>query len=149
MLRGWPSSTRRGCALLRKPLQPSSCSLPSAFSAYLQHPKFGPKIGEQFEDFDLAVVDMGQYDDRWRYIHMTPEEAAQAAEELHAHALLPAHVGKFTIANHPWDEPFERILEASEGKNYRLMTPKIGEPIILADAGQVFTHWWPPALDRR
>lgn len=100
------------------------------------------KIGEQFESFDLAVLDMGQYDDRWRYIHMTPEEAAQAAEELHARVLLPAHVGKFTIAAHSWDDPFERIVRASEGKRYRLATPRIGEPLDLAAEQQTFDRWW-------
>lgn len=85
---------------------------------------------------------MGQYDARWPYIHMTPEEAAQAAEALDAKALLPAHVGKFSIARHAWDEPFERIAAASEGKRYRLPTPMIGEPIHLADARQRFGRWW-------
>lgn len=99
-------------------------------------------IAEQFEDFDMVVLDMGQYDGRWRHIHMTPEEAARTAEELHARALLPAHVGKFTIAAHTWDEPFNRIVEASEGRSYRLTTPKIGEPVFLADEHQTFTHWW-------
>lgn len=99
-------------------------------------------LAEQFRDFDLVALDMGQYDKRWRYIHMTPEEAAQTADELHARTLLPAHVGKFTIATHPWDEPFERIVKASEGKNYRLATPKIGEPVVLAEERQTFTHWW-------
>jgi hypothetical protein len=100
------------------------------------------KIAEKFEGFDLVVLDMGQYDKRWRYIHMTPEEAATAAEELHARALLPAHVGKFTIANHPWNEPFERIIKASEGKRYRLVTPKIGESFELANESQTFDYWW-------
>lgn len=100
------------------------------------------KIAERFDRFDLVALDMGQYDSRWREIHMTPEEAAQAAEELHAKALLPMHVGRFTIAAHAWDEPFERILKASAGKHYRLMTPMIGEPVLLGDAKQSFTHWW-------
>lgn len=108
-------------------------------SGYGQHIA---KIAEQFDAFDVAVLDMGQYDERWRYIHMTPEEAARTAEELHARVLLPAHVGKFTIANHSWDEPFERIVRASEGKSYRLTTPRIGEPIDPADNGQSFDYWW-------
>jgi L-ascorbate metabolism protein UlaG (beta-lactamase superfamily) len=69
----------------------------SGVSGYGQHIA---KIAEKFQGFDLVALDMGQYDERWHYIHMTPEEAATAAEELHARVLLPAHVGKFTIANH-------------------------------------------------
>ncbi len=100
------------------------------------------RIAEMFEDFDLAVLDMGQYDARWPNIHMTPEQAAQTAEELHARSLLPAHVGKFTISDHAWDEPFKRIVEASEGRSYRLLTPMIGQPVDLATKQQSFDYWW-------
>jgi L-ascorbate metabolism protein UlaG (beta-lactamase superfamily) len=73
---------------------------------------------------------------------MMPEEVARVAEELRAKALLPAHGGKFCIANHAWDEPFKRLAEASRGKSYRLLTPKIGEPVKLDDPQQRFPPWW-------
>lgn len=111
----------------------------SGDSGYGQHIA---KIAEKFKDFDLVIPDIGQYDRRWSYIHMTPEEAAKAAEELNARALLPAHVGKFTIANHPWYEPYERITKVSEGKNYRLLTPVIGETVDLTNEDQTFAAWW-------
>ena len=41
-----------------------------------------------------AILENGQYDKRWAYIHMMPEETAQAAVEIGAKALLPAHSGK-------------------------------------------------------
>jgi len=44
-------------------------------------------IGRRLGPIDLAVLDMGQYDPRWPLIHMTPEEAAKAAEDLQARAL--------------------------------------------------------------
>lgn len=72
---------------------------------------------------------------------MTPEEAARAAVELRAGSLLPGHVGRFSIARHAWNEPFERIDAASTGKPYQLLTPKVGEPVWLAD-GQRFPRWW-------
>ncbi|HWR05690.1 MBL fold metallo-hydrolase [Sporomusa sp.] len=106
---------------------------------------YGPhfkQIGESLNGFDLVVLDNGQYDKNWPHVHMTPEEAVQAAEDLKAQALLPAHVGKFAIANHPWDEPFQRITAASQNKNYRLFTPMIGEPVELANEQQVFSPWW-------
>jgi hypothetical protein len=31
---------------------------------------------------------------------------------------------------------------ASKGKSYRLLTPRIGEPVLLADPLQHFTQWW-------
>jgi L-ascorbate metabolism protein UlaG (beta-lactamase superfamily) len=106
---------------------------------------YGPhfqEIGKRFGGFDLAVLDQGQYDKRWAYIHMNPEEAAQAAEDLQAKSLLPAHVGRFAIAKHAWDEPFQRIVSASAGKPYHLLTPMIGEPISLTDPKKTFSRWW-------
>lgn len=58
---------------------------------------------------------MGQYDARWPYIHRTPKEAAQAAMDLQTKALLPAQVGRFSIARHAWDEPFECITATIDG----------------------------------
>jgi L-ascorbate metabolism protein UlaG (beta-lactamase superfamily) len=113
---------------------------------------YGPhfkELARRFGGFDLVALDMGQYDARWPYIHMTPEEAARAAEELRTNALLPAHVGRFNIAKHPWDEPFERIVAASVGKQYRLLTPMIGEPLKLDDEGQRFSRWWDSAKPER
>lgn len=107
---------------------------------------YGPhfaEIGRRFDGFDLVALDHGQYDSRWAYIHMTPEEAAQAAEELGATALLPAHVGKFSLARHTWQEPFERIAAASEGRKYWLATPLIGEPLRFTGGTlQTFSRWW-------
>jgi L-ascorbate metabolism protein UlaG (beta-lactamase superfamily) len=106
---------------------------------------YGPhfkQIGEMLNGFDLVIMENGQYDKNWPYIHMMPEEVAQAAEELKGKALLPGHAGKFAIANHPWDEPFERITQASQDKNYRLLTPMIGEPLELDNQQQHFSRWW-------
>lgn len=106
---------------------------------------YGPhfaEIGRKFSGFDLVFLDCGQYDKRWAYIHMNPEEAVKAAEDLQAKALLPAHVGKFTIARHAWDEPFTRIAEASRRENFRLLTPRIGEQIFLENMQAEMSQWW-------
>jgi L-ascorbate metabolism protein UlaG (beta-lactamase superfamily) len=100
------------------------------------------EIGERFGGFDLVVLDTGQYDKRWSYIHMFPQEAAQAATDLRAKALLPAHAGRFTIAAHDWDEPFEQLTAASERRPYRLLTPVIGGVVRIGDETQQFSHWW-------
>ncbi|MDD2700808.1 MAG: MBL fold metallo-hydrolase [Sideroxydans sp.] len=110
---------------------------------------YGPhyaELGQRFGSFDLVALDMGQYDANWPYIHMTPEEASQAAVDLNARTLLPAHIGRFSIANHAWDEPFERIVAASGGKPYRLATPRIGEPVMLDQKEQQFSSWWSEVL---
>ncbi|NUT85083.1 MBL fold metallo-hydrolase [Pseudomonas corrugata] len=106
---------------------------------------YGPhfsEVGKRFKDIDLAIVENGQYDNRWAQMHMLPEEALQAALEVGAKALLPVHAGRFSLANHNWDEPYERIAAASEGLDIRLLTPAIGEVINLAIADQSFSQWW-------
>ncbi|WP_081803673.1 MBL fold metallo-hydrolase [Halotalea alkalilenta] len=113
---------------------------------------YGPhfrEIGERFGGFDLVALDMGQYDARWAYIHMVPEEAVRAAEDLGASVLLPGHVGRFSIAAHDWDEPFERVAAASEGRSFRLLTPPIGAAVQLGDDNARYPRWWcaPDAMD--
>ncbi len=106
---------------------------------------YGPhfaEIGRGFGGFDLVALDCGQYDDRWAAIHMTPEEAALAARDLGAKMFLPSHMGRFTIARHEWDEPFLRAAAASDGAEFRLTTPMIGQTVHIDDDGQRFTHWW-------
>lgn len=106
---------------------------------------YGPhfaEIGRRFGRFDFVALDCGQYDDRWSYIHMTPEEAAIAASDLNADAFLPAHVGRFSIARHAWDDPFIRVAAASEDRHFKLLTPLIGEPVNLDNRMQRFTRWW-------
>lgn len=59
-----------------------------------------------------------------------------------AKSMLLAHVGRFCIASHPWDEPFIRAVAASREKNVHLLTPKIGEPLRFDGTEQKFGHWW-------
>lgn len=106
---------------------------------------YGPHfsdIGHNFKGFDLVMLDAGQYDPRWALIHMTPDEAAQAAEDLDAKYLLPAHVGRFTIAMHAWDDPFKQLKTASENKSYGLVMPVIGESVAIDSPTTKFTDWW-------
>ena len=113
------------------------------FSGDSGYGKHFAEIGKRFDGFDLVVLDCGQYDESWRYVHMTPEDAAKAAEDLRARALLPAHAGRFAIAYHAWDDPFRRIAAASRNRPYRLLTPRIGEPVgVSPEAERVFPRWW-------
>ena len=104
------------------------------------------EIGEMFDGFDLAVLENGQYNDAWPYVHMQPEQCWQAALDLKAGALFPGHSAKFVISNHPWDEPLERISRiaaANNGLNSpRLLTPMIGEKVNFAKLHHTFSSWW-------
>lgn len=99
------------------------------------------EIGDKAGPFDIAVLECGQYNAHWKYIHMIPEETAQAAIDLKANMLLPVHWGKFTLALHPWDDPIKRVVKKAAALQLPITTPKIGEPVIL---GKLYpaAHWW-------
>lgn len=121
-----------------------------AFSLYVGGDSgYGPhfaEIGKKLGPLDLAILENGQYDPHWKYIHMAPEETWQAARELKAKRLLPAHSGKFSISNHAWDDPLRRITAAAAGDTREdrpiLLTPIIGEIVNLRDDTYVFSSWW-------
>ncbi|MDR1163049.1 MAG: MBL fold metallo-hydrolase [Candidatus Accumulibacter sp.] len=100
------------------------------------------ELGRRYGPFDWVALDSGQYDARWANVHMNPEQAAQAADDLRAKRLTPGHIGRFSISRHDWDDPFKRITAASQGRGYALWTPEIGRPIFLDDRAQEFTRWW-------
>jgi L-ascorbate metabolism protein UlaG (beta-lactamase superfamily) len=99
------------------------------------------EIGNRFGPFDLAILECGQYNKFWPYIHMFPEQTVQAALELRAKVLLPVHWGKFTLAQHNWDEPIERLLAASKIKGLQVTTPIPGETVRMPD-NYPTSHWW-------
>lgn len=110
---------------------------------------YGPhfsELGQQYGPFDWVTLDSGQYDPRWANIHMNPEQAAQAADDLQTRAFTPAHVGRFSISQHDWDDPFKRLTIASREHGYTLWTPEIGQPIYLNNREQKFTAWWEEVL---
>ena len=108
-------------------------------SGYDSHFK---EIGDTFGPFDLAILECGQYNPNWKYIHLMPEETVQAAMDLKAKALLPVHWGKFVLALHEWNEPILRVKKEAELKNMPLYTPLIGDKISLSAAFTKQIDWW-------
>jgi L-ascorbate metabolism protein UlaG (beta-lactamase superfamily) len=102
------------------------------------------EIGNRFGPFDLAIIENGQYNLRWKYIHTQPEQVLQAAHDLKARRLFPVHSSKFALASHAWDEPLTRVTELnSKSVNpLYMLTPVIGEVVNLNDSTQTFKHWW-------
>lgn len=99
------------------------------------------EIGRQHGPFDIALLECGQYGKDWPYIHMLPEQTAQAAKDLGAKILFPVHWAKFELAFHPWDESIERVTKAARELGQPTTTPMIGEPVILNEAYPNKT-WW-------
>lgn len=107
-------------------------------SGYDDHFK---KIGSEFGPFDLAILECGQYNPAWGYIHMLPNEVAQAAEDLGAKLLMPVHWAKFTLALHTWNDPIIQVSKYAKEKNIAITTPMIGETLIL-DKVIPNSIWW-------
>lgn len=100
------------------------------------------QIGAQYGPFDLALLECGQYNDNWKYIHTTPEEVVRAAQELRAKRLMPVHWAKFDLSTHAWDDSILRVSAAAQTAGVELVHPMIGEKVDLKNEGQVFSAWW-------
>lgn len=114
---------------------------------------YGPHfkvIGEKYGPFDWAILECGQYNQKWPYIHSMPHELIQEMQDLNASKLIPVHHSKFKLALHPWFEPLENVTNCAEEKGVHTFTPMIGESLSL-NATEVHTsRWWkaimPPVL---
>lgn len=105
---------------------------------------YGPHfkdIGDKFGPFDFAMMECGQYGDKWTAIHMLPEQTIQAAIDVKANAMMPIHWGAFTLAFHSWTDPVVRASKKAAELGVPFYTPKIGEPIIL-ERPIPSSKWW-------
>lgn len=105
---------------------------------------YGPQfkqIGQQYGPFDLALLECGQYSPNWPWTHLRLGQAAQAAVDLQASLLQPIHWAKFVEADHPWNEPIEKLLPAAEKLGIQVNVPRIGEPYTLGDPPRNVV-WW-------
>lgn len=100
------------------------------------------EIGNRFDSIDLAILENGQHNKNWRYIHLMPNEISQAFLDLKAKQLFSVHNSKFALARHPWDKPLIEVKTLSKELNIPLMHPMIGEQVNLKDSTQQFSEWW-------
>lgn len=99
------------------------------------------EVGNKFGPFDAAILECGQYNEYWKYIHMMPEEVVQAALDLTAKVLIPVHWSKFSLALHDWDDSIIRVTNESKKKNLAVINPMIAEEADLKATG-VYSNWW-------
>ena len=92
----------------------------------------------------MALVKIGAYGDTWLDIHMNPEAAVQAHQDLGATTLLPVHWATFNLAYHAWAEPVLRTVAAAARQGVQLVTPRVGEKV---EFGVAFENraWYLPA----
>ncbi|HEX2299472.1 MAG TPA: MBL fold metallo-hydrolase, partial [Pseudonocardiaceae bacterium] len=75
---------------------------------------FFTEIGTRYPGIDFAMLPVGAYAPRWfmQSVHVDPEEAVQAAQDVGARTLVPMHWGTFRLSREPVLEPIERTRAA-------------------------------------
>lgn len=87
-------------------------------------------------------MDSGQYNKNWPTVHMFPHEAVQAALDVRARHFMPAHIGRFCLSQHPWDEPFILASQCAAERGLPIFTPLMGRVIPLVRDLPLQPHWW-------
>ncbi len=98
-------------------------------------------IAQKYGPFDFAIMEDGQYNEQWHFVHMFPEEMLEASKILGARYVLPVHNSKFILAEHRWDEPLAKASKEAPNYGIMLQTPKIGDKVDLADP-KANERWW-------
>lgn len=87
------------------------------------------EIRERYGAPDLAIMECGQYGEKWHTTHMFPEESVQACRMLEAKLAVPVHWGAYVLSNHPWDDPPRRFRQRAEELNQRFRIPVLNQVI--------------------
>jgi L-ascorbate metabolism protein UlaG (beta-lactamase superfamily) len=74
------------------------------------------EIAKLFPDIDYALLPIGAYTPRSvaEFVHITPDEAAKAANILGAKHLIPMHYGTYPLGQEPLGEPYRKICKLDE-----------------------------------
>lgn len=89
------------------------------------------EIGRRFPGISLAILENGQYNEDWKYIHTMPRYLGRIAKELNAGKVITVHHSKYALSRHRWEEPLENELEAAKADALPLLVPAIGEVVWL------------------
>ncbi len=100
------------------------------------------EIYQKYGEFDLALLDSGQYDANWTNVHMKPQESVQAAIDLHTKVAMPIHWGAFRLANHPWDDTAVAFTQYAKSQNLSYFIPKIGQTVNFSEYNKYQEEWW-------
>lgn len=100
------------------------------------------EIESQFGPMDIALLDSGQHNQNWKYIHMMTDEVVKAARDLKTKVLVPAHICKLSLAYHAWNEPLKELSELMKKEKFSMLVPFIGEKIDLDKMTQIQPNWW-------
>lgn len=112
-------------------------TLPNGMTVYIGgdsgYGKHYQQIATCSPTIDYAILENGQYNEDWRYIHALPAQQDSVIRDLGAKNVLPVHNSKFALARHPWHEPIDKLREtAAADTSFHLIEAIIGQLIILS-----------------
>ena len=84
------------------------------------------QIYERFGAVDLALLENGQYNTNWKYVHTTPEDLKKVILDLQAKQVFTVHHDKFALSVHPWYEPDSVAHDSATKHNINLLDAPIG-----------------------
>ncbi len=84
------------------------------------------EIHERFGSVDLALLENGQYNANWKYIHTMPEELEKVILDLQAKQVFTVHHDKFALSVHPWYEPDSVAHDIATRHHIHLLDAPIG-----------------------
>jgi len=84
------------------------------------------EIHERFGAVDLALLENGQYNANWKYVHTTPEDLEKVILDLQAKQVFTVHHNKFALSIHPWYEPESVVQDIATKHNINLLDAPIG-----------------------
>ncbi len=84
------------------------------------------EIHERFGAVDLALLENGQYNANWKYIHTMPEDLEKVILDLQARQVFTVHHDKFALSVHPWSEPDSIAQDIATKYNIKLLDAPIG-----------------------
>ena len=90
------------------------------------------EIGKRFP-IDVALMPIGAYDPpSGRDVHMNPEEALLAFQDLGAKKMVPMHYGSFRLSFEPLSEPPDRLMACARSHNieHKICIMTEGQPLV-------------------
>lgn len=100
------------------------------------------EIGARLGPFDASLIEIGAYNKHWADLHLGPEQAVEAFQQVRGGVLIPVHWATFDLAMHSWTEPVERLLAAADAVDAKVAVPRPGQSVEPATPPPA-DRWWP------
>jgi L-ascorbate metabolism protein UlaG (beta-lactamase superfamily) len=99
----------------------------SAYCSYFS------EVASLFPHIDYAMLGVGAYHPAFMMedVHMNPQQAIQAFDDLGARHFIPMHYGTFDLADEPLGEPYRMIGGFRKNRKEEILLPDIGDVITI------------------